>query len=309
MSPDISSQEIVKAQVNYFKCGGVAISVCMWHVVADGPTAASFISTWAKIANNDGSGGGGGGELNDVGNVVYDCTTFFPPKDIKSLLMSNIKTEELLSNITMKRCVLDGAKISALREAVGNGPYLDRPTRVEAVGALIWKAVMDATGEEYVASIPVNLRNKMEPPLLKNCMGNINQVTFTTDCSLQDDYNCLAGKLHESIKKMDDEYVRKSHESGEYFEYVKNIAAGMTEDPKLLKMLGISSWCRFPFYESDFGWGKPVWVTPAMISRGVFLLDTKDGHGIEAWIGLPEEIMAKFEKDPRVCDYVSFTPN
>ncbi|KAI5332689.1 hypothetical protein L3X38_022818 [Prunus dulcis] len=22
-----------------------------------------------------------------------------------------------------------------------------------------------------------------------------------------------------------------------------------------------SSWCRFPFYEADFGWGKPSWKT------------------------------------------------
>ena len=22
-----------------------------------------------------------------------------------------------------------------------------------------------------------------------------------------------------------------------------------------------TSWCRFPFYEADFGWGKPVWIS------------------------------------------------
>ncbi|EOY22398.1 Uncharacterized protein TCM_014575 [Theobroma cacao] len=43
-----------------------------------------------------------------------------------------------------------------------------------------------------------------------------------------------------------------------------------------------SSWCRIPFYETDFGWGKPIRTAIALgMERVVFFLDTKDGEGIE----------------------------
>ncbi|KAI9170399.1 hypothetical protein LWI28_027321 [Acer negundo] len=38
------------AQINYFECGGVAISFCVGHFVADAATAAHFIKSWATVA-------------------------------------------------------------------------------------------------------------------------------------------------------------------------------------------------------------------------------------------------------------------
>lgn len=72
----------------------------------------------------------------------------------------------------------------------------------------------------------------------------------------------------------------------------------------------ISSWCRQPQYGTDFGWGKPIWVSPGEpVNDVVVLIDTKDGEGIEAWIGLCNEDMAKFEKNPSICAYASFNPS
>ncbi|EEF51845.1 stemmadenine O-acetyltransferase [Ricinus communis] len=300
MLPEISSQEILKAQVNYFECGEIAISICIWHVIGDATTAASFIKSWAAIAS-------GGGGYSDIDNVVFDCTSIFPPQKIHSFLWRNFMTDEMLSDILMKRFVFDGSKVAALREEVGKGPSLDHPTRVEAIGALIWKAVMAATGKDYVAATVIDLRKRVEPPLPKNCIGNINQMAFAADCSVMD-YNYLAGKIHESIKMINNEYVRKIHAGGEYLEHVRDLADQNRESPGWLNQFSISSWCRFPFYEADFGWGKPIWVTTALINRCAFLLDTKDGQGIEAWIGLPKEVMSKFEQNPDICTYASFTP-
>ncbi|KAF2293218.1 hypothetical protein GH714_040555 [Hevea brasiliensis] len=50
VSPEISSQVIAAAQVNYFDCGGMAVSVCIWHAIADSSAVASFLTSWAAIA-------------------------------------------------------------------------------------------------------------------------------------------------------------------------------------------------------------------------------------------------------------------
>ncbi|EEF51844.1 salutaridinol 7-O-acetyltransferase, putative [Ricinus communis] len=227
ISPEISSQVFLRAQVNYFQCGGFAISVCMWHVIGNGPTAASSITSWAAVASGGCSG---------IGNVV-----------------------------------------AALRKEVGNGPYLDHPTRTEAVAALIWQAVMAATRKEYAAAIAVDLRKRMDLPLPRNCIGNVSQATFAVTC-LSKDYKSLAGKLHESTEMMNEEYVRKTVAGGAYLEHVREIADEHTNNLEWLKLLCVRSWY------------------------------TKDGQGIEAWIGLPKKVMPKFEKDPGISAYASFTP-
>lgn len=73
----------------------------------------------------------------------------------------------------------------------------------------------------------------------------------------------------------------------------------------------ISSLCRLPLYDTDFGWGKPVWVAnvrPEYDDSAVFF-DTRDGKGIELWIRLPEQDMAIFEQDPIILAYASFNPS
>ncbi|XP_035545956.1 BAHD acyltransferase BIA1-like [Juglans regia] len=74
----------------------------------------------------------------------------------------------------------------------------------------------------------------------------------------------------------------------------------------------ISSWCRYPLYEADFGLGKPTWVTiygyNLMFKNSVFLMDTRDGSGIEAWITLSEEDMALFEQDKDLLGFASSNP-
>ncbi|KAL7227690.1 hypothetical protein ACSBR1_022540 [Camellia fascicularis] len=63
-----------------------------------------------------------------------------------------------------------------------------------------------------------------------------------------------------------------------------------------------TSWSRFPFYEIDFGWGKPVWtsVVNMPLKNFIFLMDNKEGDGIEAWVCLDEKDMVNFEQDQTI---------
>jgi hypothetical protein len=61
-----------------------------------------------------------------------------------------------------------------------------------------------------------------------------------------------------------------------------------------------TSWCGFPIYEMDFGWGKPAWVSsPHKPVPVVNLLDTKDG-GVEVWMTAEEKGMILFQQDPEI---------
>ncbi|XP_068322225.1 hydroxycinnamoyltransferase-like isoform X1 [Pyrus communis] len=60
---------------------------------------------------------------------------------------------------------------------------------------------------------------------------------------------------------------------------------------------------RFPFYEPDFGWGKPPWVTSGTEFKNLILLmDTRDGDGIEVSLNLKEEDMAIFESTKELLE-------
>ncbi|KAK0599699.1 hypothetical protein LWI29_007777 [Acer saccharum] len=65
-----------------------------------------------------------------------------------------------------------------------------------------------------------------------------------------------------------------------------------------------TSLCRYPVYEADFGWGRPVWVAWGGLpyKNLTILMDTKSRDGIEAWIHLNEEDMTKFENDQELLN-------
>ncbi|KAL3585024.1 hypothetical protein D5086_011891 [Populus alba] len=241
-------------QVNYFNCGGVAISICIWHAVADASTLATFVNCWAAISRDPN---------NVIDEVVFDCTTLFPPQDLSSFSLHSFVKEDVLA---------------ALRDEVGNGPSLDRPSRFIAVSTLILTAMMTVARENEAmqinaATIAVDLRRRLKPPVPKQSIGNIFQVTIARwpeSESKELSYNGLAGKLHESIRMMNDDFIRKIHAGGGYF--------------KLLKRAG---------EEARKGSNLTIY--------------TKDGEGIEAWIGLSEEDMVKFEQDPGILTYASFS--
>ncbi|WCJ36913.1 HXXXD-type acyl-transferase family protein [Euphorbia peplus] len=298
-----SNEEILATQMNQFDCGGMAISICIWHQIADGSAAASFARTWARIASGEAT--------NNFEGMIYDCTSIFPPQNTQSISLTNFSEKNLLSNSTMKRFVFERSTLSSLLEKVrinASGP--GRPSRFETVAAVIWGAITNSIGEDETtdvsyAGIIVGLRKRMIPPLPELSLGNILQTSISianySKNENQTDYNDLTRKIHESIDIVNNDNVRKIHEGGKYFEFMKDVF----ENPKLIFCL--SSWCRFPFYEVDFGWRKPIWVTTTLKSNYcAIFIDTKDGEGIEAYVTLPKEVMAKFQENPTIRSYTSF---
>ncbi|KAL5753604.1 hypothetical protein ACOSP7_021824 [Xanthoceras sorbifolium] len=293
----LKDQSILAVQVSHFGCGGVAICLLFRHVIVDGATAANFVKTWAVIA----SCGGNDDSATIIKDLVFDCTSIFPPRDHSGSSTRSSGAGAILfssSETTRKRFIFEGSKISALQDKIGN-----RTTRFEAVFTLMWDAITAAKreGDDFVATIPVNLRKRMNPPIPEQCIGNILtiiQTNWPTEETIN--YSSLTEKVHELVSMVNDDYVKKAYPNGWILNRATNGAAGRDTGRRRLFM--ISSWCDLPLYKSDFGWGNPELVAPVgRVNSGdnisVCVWDTTDGAGIEAWMFMSKEEMAKFEQD------------
>ena len=76
-----------------------------------------------------------------------------------------------------------------------------------------------------------------------------------------------------------------------------------------------TSWCKMGFYEIDFGWGKPSWVTGfvghgyPMVMNTINLIDTRCGEGIEAWVNLDAEEMEILHGNSELFAFASLDPS
>ncbi|MFS8031748.1 putative deacetylvindoline O-acetyltransferase [Helianthus anomalus] len=64
----------------------------------------------------------------------------------------------------------------------------------------------------------------------------------------------------------------------------------------------ISSWCKFPFYEIDFGLGTPTWIAPwsmPMVNT-TCLMDEARGNGVDAHVFLEVKHVPYFEEALRL---------
>lgn len=198
--------------------------------------------------------------------------------------------------------------------------FIDRrPTRVEALSAFIWSRFIAATQEKidktklYTVIHAMNLRTRMDPPLTNHHFGNISRTAIAVpsmDDDNEDGFYDVINKIREGIKKVNAEYVKQLQDSNSadgHLNFIKTRAASFMKGE--IVTFSFTSLCRFPVYVADFGWGKPVWLGSARLTfkNLCSFFDTRCGDGIEAWINLKEDDMAKLEADKEFLSYVSPT--
>ncbi|CAL9016621.1 unnamed protein product [Prunus brigantina] len=279
---------LLAVQANLFECGGMAIGLNFSHRAVDGTTSSALISCWAKTALDDGDD---------------DQIPFMVPK-------------------------FDAA-IATLQSHLASATAPHAPTRVLVVSALIWKCAMEASSKSSNIPLgsrpssfrmPMDLRRRFEPPVPQNLGGNVvaHLLVIATPSLLKGqeesddetiDLKDLVAKLRKGLEQQKETYPTKLP-----FDSIK----AWQWDQECQKLTGNAdmyhlcpgSWCRFPFYEANFGWGKPAWVSIPSIGLKdlVILIDTRDGKGIEAMLSVSEEIMEHFESNPELLKYASVNP-
>ncbi|XP_038687279.1 (13S,14R)-1,13-dihydroxy-N-methylcanadine 13-O-acetyltransferase AT1-like [Tripterygium wilfordii] len=296
----------VAIQANVFVCGGIALGMCLLYRIVDGTTFGAFIRAWAEIARTN---------IKDFGGQEQVCgsSSMFPPNERLSTRLADLqvvvppRADEAKRNSRIKRFFFDASAISSLRSKA-RSENVPHPTRIEAICALFWKCLASSTASTSVFINFVNIRKRLDPPLPALSLGNIYWLAIAVDDQITKSGKSDENKkelpyfvhlLRNSIKRIDSKYLKNFQgEQGlericKFHENAKELysKSGLT--------LEVSALNRMAFYDADFGWGEPSWMTSAPSYRNeILLIETKSGDGIEASMMLDDHQLAILEHDP-----------
>ncbi|KAI3895243.1 hypothetical protein MKX03_020592 [Papaver bracteatum] len=298
----------LSVQVNFFEdCGGIVIGLRISHKLADAASLTTFVNDWATVARGIVTGD----RDQQIKGPSFEWQSLFPPRDLMGFIPTTLIEEDEV--LVTKKFVFGDSKLAQLKAKsiiVDDVPDQYQPTRVQVLSAFLWKCFIDiyqAKNKEgaqlkvYLATHIVNMRSRMVPSLPTNSFGNVLGVSAASiiknnEGTVKNDHPDLVRKIRDSINKVDADYVREIRTTDAQLNAFKALTENCASG--LALMLNFSSWCRFPIYEADFGWGKPTWVSTGELAMKnmVVLMDTSSGDGIEAWIHLGTEDMAKLER-------------
>ncbi|KAL3515510.1 hypothetical protein ACH5RR_022412 [Cinchona calisaya] len=317
---------LVGIQINTFDCGGIVVGINISHIIADAASMSAFIKAWAT-ASRDG--------INSTG-VLYSSSNSNFHQEIASLFPARIssrsdlpippvpKPTNLTDNkdkIVTKRFVLDQTVTKSIKESVTkakNGSIQEiKASKVVVALALLWKAFMGLSAAKHgylrdsVLVIAMNLRGKLSSlRISEKSFGNFCIPVIVPFCAnndekeLQDLMILLGNAIRDTSAK-----VFEARNGEDVATILIESRRELTEKRDLTDGLDVylcSSWCWFHLYEADFGWGKPFWVSVStQPGQGVWLMDTKNGDGIEVWVSLKEKDMVQFKRDPDILAFLS----
>ncbi|KAJ0511346.1 putative vinorine synthase [Helianthus annuus] len=288
LHPNVSITNMVAVQLNHFTGGGVAVAVSISHKLVDGFTMATFINQWAKVTR---------------GGSSFKPYFLTPPTSYNNVERPEITISHEAKHVT-KSFVFPNSKINRLQEKVMNSMGITL-SRVEVLTSLLFKCSVDAATTKsglFKPSIlvhPINMRNKMFKNDPEKAAGNIlSSVVVKMDDSRKITLNEVVAKLRRG--KMEAREIRDVQEIGEKYASMVPMLIG---DPSV-QVYWTTSFCWFPLYEVDFGWGRPVQVKYVIPEVNLILMDTPDKDGIEATIRLPEEEMLILQQDKELLAFI-----
>ncbi|XP_071727012.1 pelargonidin 3-O-(6-caffeoylglucoside) 5-O-(6-O-malonylglucoside) 4'''-malonyltransferase-like [Rutidosis leptorrhynchoides] len=294
---------LLSIQVTNFECGGVAIGVNASHKVVDASTLCTFLNEWAAINREENN-------IEFTGSG-FSSTLIFPGRGlslVKSPSMSDddkaygeitkrdggniIFYDDMLRKYTRIKRLFNESDISNIREyaaRTSSKSNIRRWSKVQLVGSILSKAFIDVDraihtySRESVVFQAINLRGKFASFIPKDSCGNITAKNVTKIGTLQITTLELANLLSDSIKVALNNYSKVFHDSEEGKSMVLNSLLETRTVPESTNVIAISSWCKFPFYKANFGFGKPIWVAPATLTTQniICLMDDARGNGVE----------------------------
>ncbi|XP_030444616.2 BAHD acyltransferase BIA1-like [Syzygium oleosum] len=229
------------------------------------------------------------------------------------------------STCVTKRFVFDATAIAAIKSAAAHPSLVAHPTWIEAISAFIWgrciaatEARRDGARRPSVLSHMINLRskNKSSAALPEHMIGNLIWIaTARSDPESERNLQSLTSALRESLLKLNVKFfagLAGEEATSRVYKCLEEMSEVYGDEEA--DYFGFSSLFNVGVYEADFGWGKPVWVSPGWINLPVyqnlvFLIETRRGDGIEAWVTLGEEDMAALQRDGELLSYASVEPS
>ncbi|GLJ22651.1 hypothetical protein SUGI_0426650 [Cryptomeria japonica] len=293
---------LLMIQVTKFKCGGVALGTGIQHILSDGTSSLHFVNSWCDVAR--------GLKVHLLPHldrsplrarnppiVSFSHIEFAPPP---TLLKE--KDDE---KARVGRFNLSKEQVSALKAKARDNPLNKTYSTFVSLAAHIWKCCTTARdlveNQRCKLYIPVDGRDRLcKPPLPCGYFGNAIFMATPIDNAGEIVSNPLwysAEKIHESIAKIDDEHLRSGLD---FLELQPDLNAFVrSRDVFNCPNMVINSWTCLPFYDADFGWGRPSAMGPAGTPlEGICrILPMQINHGsVSICMSLPKNDMVKFGK-------------
>ncbi|XP_057967653.1 shikimate O-hydroxycinnamoyltransferase [Malania oleifera] len=311
-SKGLSAYPLLILQLTYFKCGGVSLGVGMQHHVADGASGLHFVNTWSDMAR--------GLDLSlppfidrtllrarDPPSPAFRHVEYQPPPPMKTPPQSTnspsapapAPAPAAVSIFKISRDQLNLLKAKS-KEDGSTVTY----TSYEMLAGHVWRCTCRARGladdQDSKMYIATDGRARIQPPLPPGYFGNV--IFTATPMAAAGDLLSkppwfAAGRIHEVLVRMDNEYLRSALD---YLELQPDLSA-LVRGAHTFRCpnIGITSWSRLPIHDADFGWGRPIFMGPGGIAyEGLaFVLPSPTNDGsLSLAISLQTDHMKIFEK-------------
>ncbi|CAI9761860.1 unnamed protein product [Fraxinus pennsylvanica] len=237
------------------------------------------------------------------------------PKGVE--IFGKQRNDNWVVNNVENNCKVNGKITSVLEELLfknGTNKWEQNPTTVissfQSLSAQLWRSVTRARqlddNKVTTFRMAVNCRHRLEPRLEPLYFGNAIQsipTVATVGELLSKDLNWSANQLHMNVVAHDDGTVRRGVKDWE-------------NNPRLFPlgnfdgaMITMGSSPRFPMYDNDFGWGRPLAVRSGRANKfdgKISAFPGREGNGnVDLEVVLAPETMAGLENDMEFMQYVS----
>lgn len=329
--------------------GAIFIGATVNHAIVDGTSFWNFFNAWAELCRTGGSlivsnppdfrrtyfpdsqavlqfpDSSGPKITFSVDDPIRERIFHFSRESITKLKAKTnsklITTTTATATTTTTATPTATANHSPLAEMFGKQVHDKKKTEdqissFQSLCALLWISVTRARArtkrlsEETSSTtfrMAVNCRHRLVPTVSPYYFGNAIQ-SIPTSATVKDvvsnGIKWVAGQLHKNVQAYNDERVRKGVAEWEMaprcFPLGNSDGGGIT--------MGSSP--RFPMYDNDFGWGKPLAVRSGKANKfdgKISAFPARDGDGsVDLEVCLSPETMAGILEDDEFMQYVSF---
>ncbi|KAK2430931.1 putative acetyltransferase [Trifolium repens] len=282
---------------------GIFIGCAVNHAVTDGTSFWNFFNTFAQLCRG-----------------ANKCIRNSPSFRRDSVLISNavlrlpeggpVVTFNADAPIRERIFSFSREAIQKLKARANNQTETVEISSFQSLCALLWRAVTRARkfhpSKTTTFRMAVNCRHRVKPELESFYFGNAIQSVPTYASAgdvMSKDIRWCAEQLNKNVKAHDNGMVRKFVEDWE-------------NNPRCFPLgnpdggsITMGSSPRFPMYDNDFGWGKPLAVRSGKANKfdgKISAFPGRDGSGtVDLEVVLAPETMAGLENDAEFMVYAS----
>ncbi|CAH8376290.1 unnamed protein product [Eruca vesicaria subsp. sativa] len=319
---------------------GVFIGCSVNHAVVDGTSLWNFVNTFAEVSRGVGDDVTRHPDFTRENVLISPAVLKVPrggPKvtfdenaplrerifsfsreqilELKATVNGKINGVEVLGKQSNDK--LNGKLTEMMESLLGRNDAVSKNennkqeiSSFQSLCALLWRAITRArklpSAKTTTFRMAVNVRHRLNPKLNPLYFGNAIQSvpTFATaEEVLSRDIRWTADQLNQSVA---------AHQDGR----IRAVVAEWEANPRCFPLgnadgasVTMGSSPRFPMYENDFGWGKPVAVRSGRANKfdgKISAFPGRDGNGsVDLEVILAPETMAGIECDVEFMRYVS----